>query len=208
MKIKPVPYTTDAYNKLYEMLFCDDLAVYRETANAAANPPWDVLYDEKSNEAALRKIVSEEHQPSRVRLLASRRLREMGVQPDHELHGVIVELGLEGGLDVLAAYRDGTARYFNYAGKVLIWETSTPESDAIIDQLLVESQRIIAHIGLWRKPRKLFPQTGMLRISFLGTDGIYFGEGPIEAMFADPLAAPALQYATSLMQMLVKHQNA
>ena len=35
--------------------------------------------------------------------------------------GVIVEVGLDEGLDVLASYQDGTARYINYTGKMILW---------------------------------------------------------------------------------------
>jgi len=42
-----------------------------------------------------------------------------------------------------------------------------------------------------------------VRISFLVTDGLYFGEGPINVLFSDALAAPALSSATALMQYLV-----
>jgi hypothetical protein len=48
----------------------------------------------------------------------------------------------------------------------------------------------------------------MARISFLVADGLYFGEAPLNNLFNDPLAAPALQAATALMQFLTTIQPA
>jgi hypothetical protein len=146
--------------------------------------------------------------PSRIRLLAARKLIGLGAPPKHTLLGVVVELGLDDGLDVLAAYEDGTARYFNYTGHLLIWENSTAESAQLIRNLFDASATIVSQIGLWTKPRRMFPPKGMMRISFLGTDGLYFGEGPINQLFSDPFSAPALQAATALLQYLTAQQKA
>jgi len=43
-----------------------------------------------------------------------------------------------------------------------------------------------------------------IRISFLVSDGLYFGEGPINDLFKDQLAAPALLATTRLMQYLTE----
>ena len=206
MNVKPTPYAEAPINTLYEMLFCDELALFSQTP-APLSGPWHDLLDESTSDEALRGMVEDDGQPARIRLLASQKLRSRGVQPGHQLLGVIVELVLEEGLDVLAAFKDGTARYFNYTGKVLIWESPTSASDAIINRLFAESQRIVAQIGLWRKPRKMFPGKGMLRISFLGTDGLYFGEGPISIMFDDVMSAPAIREATALLQFLTAQQQ-
>lgn len=206
MITQPTPYTEPAINTLYEMLFCDDLALYGQNTTSLTGP-WQILLDAGTSDDALRQLMADEGQPSRMRLLAAQQLRNRGLEVEHKLLGVVVELGLEGGLDVLAAYDDGTARYFNYTGKVLIWESPSPESSAIIGRLFAESQRIVSQIGLWRKPRRIFPEKGILRISFLGTDGLYFGEGPIQLMFDDAMSAPALREATALLQFITSQQQ-
>lgn len=38
------------------------------------------------------------------------------------VHGVVLDVPLEDGLDTLAAYADGTARYINHSGRTIIWE--------------------------------------------------------------------------------------
>lgn len=65
-----------------------------------------------------------------------------------ELLGVIVEVGLNEGLDVVAAYQDGTARYINYTGKMVVWETTTPASAKLTKELFSQSESILSKIGL------------------------------------------------------------
>jgi hypothetical protein len=43
-----------------------------------------------------------------------------------------------------------------------------------------------------------------MRITFLVSDGLYFGEGPINDLFNDPMAKPALITATELMRYLTE----
>ena len=64
-----------------------------------------------------------------------------------ELLGVIVEVSLPGGLDVLAAFKDGTARYINYAEKMLVWETQTPGSTALINKLFPDSRQLLNRLA-------------------------------------------------------------
>jgi hypothetical protein len=85
---------------------------------------------------------------------------------------------------------------------MIIWETQTEESLAITKQLFDSSEKIVSQIGPWNKPRRAFPGKGDLRISFLVSDGLYFGEGPINTLFKDPLASPALTAATSMLQYI------
>jgi hypothetical protein len=54
------------------------------------------------------------------------------------------------------------------------------------------------------KPRRPHPTKGAARITFLVSDGLYFGEGPMDIIFNDPLASSALTSGTELMQYLMK----
>ena len=44
--------------------------------------------------------------------------------PSVTIHGVILDVPMDDGLDTLAAYADGTARYINHSGRTIIWEVS------------------------------------------------------------------------------------
>lgn len=62
----------------------------------------------------------------RMRLWAWRTLRDLGVGPApeiaRELLGVVIQVPVRNGVDALAAYLDGSARYANHAGGVVVHE--------------------------------------------------------------------------------------
>lgn len=137
--------------------------------------------------------------------MARTKLLEIGSQrqPNPELLGVIVEVALDGGLDALAAYGDGTARYLNYAENVIIWESPNEQSNALVDNLWHHSINVVNRIGP-DKPRIAPPETGMVRLSFLVSGQIYLGQGPMQPFFQDAMAGPVLHAATQLMQYLLR----
>jgi hypothetical protein len=129
-----------------------------------------------------------------------------GQQPvKKELFAVIVEVGLDMGNDVLASYKDGTARYINQSGKIIIWEISDERSDFLTSELFYESENIVKQIGPWDGQARLAPPAkGLARISFLMSDGLYFGQAPMDDLFHDALSGPALNAATLLMQHITE----
>lgn len=192
-----------ATSLLYPLLFCDEPELYLANQQKPYTFPYDILAGDGDSEQ-VKSLAADATQESRIRLLACHRLQQAGQVIDHkELLGVVVEVALPEGLDVLAAYADGTARFLHHTGRVIIWENGTDTSSRqFIDQLFAASTKVVAQIGPWDQPRRPAPATGIARISFLATDGLYFGEAPIDHLFSDPLAAPALLAATSLMQFL------
>lgn len=119
-----------------------------------------------------------------------------------ELLGVVVEVGMWDGLDVLAAYTGYRARYINYSEKYLVWESRNPTADALIDELLEKGRAVVRHIGPWGKPRLPFAVMGRVRLSFLTSEELYFGEGAFQDMAADAMAGTVLMAATQLMKYL------
>lgn len=87
------------------------------------------------------------------------------------LDGVVVEVALDQGLDILAAYADHSARYYNYSGSAVIWERPDPSLDAHIDALLAAGAAILAQIGAWEGARCPAPPRGQSRISMLAPVG-------------------------------------
>jgi hypothetical protein len=197
------PYAEESMNSIYELLFCDDLNTFRSTVKKPWVYPWDVLLSEAPVVSDLQKIIMDTLLESRLRLLACYLLKKLGQLPKEKiLLGVIVEIGMEEGLDVLAAYRDGSARYINFTGRLLIWDTSDLQSALITKSIFDASEKIVAQIGPWNQPRRACPSAGNLRISFLVSDGLYFGEGPVNTLFSDPVASPALTAATSMLKYI------
>ncbi|MFA6278204.1 MAG: hypothetical protein WC622_15750 [Pedobacter sp.] len=200
------PYKDSSTNFIYNLLFCDSLNLYKEKTQQPYAYPFDILFSEPSSVTDLQKIIDDKNSDPRLKILAYNRQLASGHKPaKKELLAVIVEVGLENGLDVLASFKDGTARYINQTGKILVWETTDDVSaNQITNDLFANSQNIVNQIGVWDRPRLPNPIKGNVRISFLVSDGLYFGEGPMNDLFSDPMASPALTKATELMQYLTQ----
>ena len=198
------PYKNEAVNKIYELLFCDNIDLYR-LESKSHDHPWDILLNGTADIDKLKIISNDKTLESRQRILACNLLLVAGsTSNDKELLGVIVEVALPGGLDVLAVYNDGTARYINQSESLLVWETKTEVSNNLIGKLFFESEKTIAQIGPWNEARKPFPRNGMVRLTFLVSDGLYFGEGLFEILQADHLGGPIINSATAIMAYLIQ----
>lgn len=199
------PYKDSSTNLIYNLLFCDNLDLYKNNSKQPFTYPFDILFSETSNIADLQKIIDDSSSDPRLRILAYNKQIALGHKPiKKELLAVIVEVGLDNGLDVLASFNNGTARYINQTGKILIWETTDEKSNELTKDLFLKSQSVVDKIGLWDKPRRPHPTKGNVRITFLVSDGLYFGEASSSVLFNDPLASPALTAATYLMKYLTE----
>ena len=200
------PYKEAAINLIYNLLFCDNLDLHKANTQQPYSYPFDVLYSETSTVTDLQKIIDDSTADPRNKVLAYNRQLTSGHKPSKkEVLAVIVEVGLDEGLDVLASYNNGTARYINHTGKLLVWETTTDfKANELTSDLFLKSQQIINQIGPWDKPRRPHPTKGNTRITFLVSDGLYFGEAQTDVLFSDQLASPALITATQLMQFLTE----
>lgn len=199
------PYKDGATNLIYNLLFCDDMELFKINTTPPYPYPFDILFMADASAADLQKIIDDQTAEPRIKLLACNRLLAKGGQLKKELLAVIVEAGLDDGLDVLASFKDGTARYINYTGQMIIWENTTDaKANELKDDLFAKSEAVVKLIGPWDQPRKPPPAKGNVRISFLLSDGLYFGEGPIQVLFNDPMASAPLNSATLLMQYLMQ----
>lgn len=91
----------------------------------------------------------EDAQESRVALWAGKALRDLGFQPSGPLArqalGVVFEVPMEESADVLAVYRDNSARFFSYGGAMSFYE---PSSDVqAIHQLCQHIMSAADHIS-------------------------------------------------------------
>jgi hypothetical protein len=198
------PYHSGAANEIYNLLFCDNPAAFKPRARQDAADWQATLFAEPPDAASLSVLAGDTAQEGRVRYLAYARLRQLGkAVPAKHLLGVIVEVPLEGGLDVLAAYSEGGVRYLNQTGSLSVFEGATP-LQPYVQSLLAASEAIVARIGPWDQPRRPPPQSDSVRLTFLVSDGLYFGEGPWSAMQRDAMAGPVIQRATDLLQRVVQ----
>jgi len=157
---------------------------------------------------AVRQIVKMPDLETRVFLQAWHTLRELGEKspPERakEVLGVVVEVGMPKGLDLVAAYRDHRARYFNYGGAGVLWERRDDSLDGLIDELLQAGTVVAQAIGPWTQARPPEPKNGNVRINLLTPSGIHLGQGSVEALNQDAMGGPILSAAFGLMKRLVE----
>jgi len=179
--------------------------------------PWNffmeariLLQNNRESEAVdrLRGILEIEDLESRHYLQAWHFLRQHGVQPQpdvaKDLLGVVVEVGLPEGLDLLAAYAYGTARYYNFSGAGVVWDRPDGSLESEIERLLASLRAIVREIGPWEGRRPEAPTVDQVRISMLTPSGLHLVQAPFEVLAGDPVAGPALTAATALMERLIE----
>jgi len=197
------PYQQAASNQIYNLLFCDDPQGFKPRDGASPAHWQSVLFGEGVSAAAVEALANDSTAEGRVRALAYNWLRQNGHSvPAKQLLGVVVEVHLAGGLDVLAVFSDGGVRYINQSGKLAVVE-GVPNIQAVVARLLEASRPVVGRIGPWDKPRLPPPAKGNVRLTFLVSDGLYFGEGPMSLMQREPLAGPVINQATQLLQLVV-----
>lgn len=184
---------------------------------AAALEPWvsfgraKQFIDSGDTRGAVATLQSVLHMPeleSRHYLQACYFLREFGVNADpakaKDVLGVVVEVGMEKGVDLVAGYADHHARYYNYSGKGIVWERPNSTLDAVVDDLLSVGKAVAQAIGPWKDGRPPAPRRGHARINLLALGGLHFGQGPLDSLAKDRLGGPVVASAFRLMQELIK----
>ena len=227
-KEKPAPKPEDGIPpvilQMRETLYSNaslDPMLSRVKEDAHTIFPWSNFFEAsqaiKKNEAAkavtlLKQIVEAEELNTRIYLQAWHTLMSLGEQPPDALRGVIqgvvVEYNMpDKGLDIVAAYADHTARYWNYSGAGIVWETRDPEIDKLIDDLLKVGQEIMKRIGAEPRENLPIPTPGKLRIFLMAYDGSSFGEGLYDQLIKDQMGGYAINASYNLMMGLMKMQE-
>jgi hypothetical protein len=197
------PYSDAAANGIYNLLFSDAAADFRQKSGEMTTQWQNLLLAERADLKALRALADDDSQEGRVRYLAYAKLRRLGEPvPAKHLLGVIVEVPLPGGLDVLAAYSEGGVRYINQTGKLALYER-VESLNPLVQRLFAAASPVVARIGPTDQPRRPPPYGEKVRITFLVSDGFYFGEGEMADMQRDTLAGPVIQRAIELLQATV-----
>ena len=200
----PTPYSQESFNTIYNLLFCDEPELFL-SGTTASGYPWDILNAVSPEREKLVQVGDDTTVESRLRLLAFNLLKKSGWHDDSKKFlGFVIEIRFDGGLDTLAVYKDGTARYINHKENLIVWETITPESENLIQDIFATGQTIVDRIGPWEGRRKAAPAFGMCRLSFLVSGDIYFGEGPFDEFQSDPKAGPVIAAATRLLVFLTQ----
>ncbi len=92
---------------------------------------------------------------------------------DAPVHGVVLDVPLEDGLDTLAAYADGTARYINHSGRTIIWEV--PDATGTERELVRRLLEVAAGLLPYVKPAGWTPvpaEVGTAQVTILTRAGL------------------------------------
>jgi hypothetical protein len=154
----------------------------------------------------LRQITEEHGLESQHHAQAWHFLRELGHSPPPEMSkrvlGAIVEVSMPKGFDVLGAYEDHTARYWNFNGRGAVWKRPDGALDACIDALLDAARRVVAAIGPRDGTHPPLPERGSIQISMLTPSGLHFESGHADAFGRDHLAGPVIACGAELLEKL------
>jgi hypothetical protein len=150
---------------------------------------------------------------SRQYLQAWSALREhLGSSPGaplgNQVLGVVVEVRLDEGLDVVAAYADHTARYLNQGGGGVVWEASDSTMNPAIDRMIAAGEKVALRVGPLDTPHLPPPPSGMARVSVLTPRGIRVGQGPTDDLTRDPTAGSVMRAALDVMTGLIAKSKA
>jgi hypothetical protein len=209
---KSTPLVND---EIRETLF-GDMPIEKWRGKDATEEPW-ILFEhakeqiEKSqNEQAvemLTKITQMKNLESRHYAQAYHYLKQLGKTSDQptELFGVVVEVGMrKNEYDLLAAYTDLSARYYNYTGAGIVWDNPDNSIENEITTVLELGKEVMNNIGPWEEARPKPIKKGMVRLNMLTSKGLHFGEAPMHVMGNDPIGGGLLNASAVLMQKLME----
>lgn len=133
---------------------------------------------ENSEAGRLLRAVTLISSEARLRLWAWHNLRQLGKYPSPDLArqvlGVIIEVPYEDRMDVLAAYADGSARYINHQGGMIVWD----RLDETITPLVMNAIRETPALGAPQEDRLDDPiAPDEVRLNVLTPGGIHVWQG-------------------------------
>jgi hypothetical protein len=204
----------DAAGALYPLLL-GDRSLDEWPDGELGTDPWSLFVSARSafragtGDAAARiwrSIAARTDVESRHVLQAWTFLRLVGMQPSSDeaetVHGVVCEVPVDGGHDVLAAYRDGSSRYLNYTGSAVVVDQSPPAAVRAARTMIEAAAPVAQVVGTWDDPVLPELPSGHARLLLLTPGGFRFGQGPPDSLWSDPGAAAVLDAATALLQLI------
>ncbi len=181
------PTREDDFSQVIASIETGQLAEAEEwLANEISHYPWVLMaaahvklkMEETSEAGRLLRAVTLISNEARMRLWAWHNLRQLGKYPSTDLArqvlGAVIEVPYEERLDVLAAYADGTARYINHQGGMIVWDRLDETITPLVMNVIRETQPIGAPQED-RNEENVPPD--QVRLSVLTPGGIYVWQG-------------------------------
>jgi len=191
---------------LYNSLFADDPDDFIEMKDHRAIS-W--IYEDRTPTIdELETIANDNSIKSRIRFLALYTALELGLKISKKIYfGTIIEVPVKGGYDVLAYYSDKTARYYNFSGTSIIYEGGKTLVDNCIEKANSGAIQVCNVLEPWEKERLPRPRGDVFRISFLVSDGLYFGNSSIQEIGNDQVVSTIFRNGVEVMKVLVNETN-
>lgn len=188
-----------------------------ETEDAAKKGarPWSTFIEALSHKhagqpakAELLSIARDEEAESRARLWAWKALREEHALPEPgeatRVLGVIAEVPVDGGLDVLAAYTDGSVRFLGHADQLIAIEgDGAPGKRAA--SVLREASVLLAAPPTQRNPKAPRPPANKVRLTALAPTGSHQVEVPWAEVEAGGKYAKLFHAIVGLLEEVTEH---
>jgi len=191
---------------LYNSLFADDPDDFMEMRHHRAIS-W--IYEDRTPTIdELETIANDTSIESRIRFLALYTALEFGLKISKKIYlGTIMEVPVKGGYDVLAYYSDKTARYYNYSGSAIIYEGGKAIVDNCIEKANSVAMQVCNVLEPWEQERLPRPKGDVFRISFLVSDGLYFGNSSIKEIGNDQAVSTIFRNGVEVMKALVNETD-
>jgi hypothetical protein len=181
----------------------DEVGAWHKLALAAAQA-------RRGNRAAAvrtLRALADTTRESRIRLWAWTALRGLEVAPPDDVarsvEGVIAEVDGGHGVETLAAYADGTARYLLASGAKVIWDAPDDRLAKTIGAVIAAGHRSLGATEPGRRPGE--PGPGMARLTLLTPAGARASEEPLAEAAAESSPRAALFAAvTELLTRVLK----
>jgi hypothetical protein len=154
----------------------------------------------------LRAMLNRDDIEERVRLLIWAALRDLGERPPatiaDSVRGVILEVPVGNSVDILAAYSDGTARYLNHSGAIVLWDHDDTHHDSLISAYLHSADALVR--STQAADRHRLEQDGMIHVTALTYGGVHATNVATTAIDASPTGAAVFNAGTDLMESLLR----
>lgn len=178
-------------------------APWSQFADAARRPQ---AHDRAGAVGVLERIAATPGLESRHYLEAWFALRQLGLTPRPEiadrLYGVVVEVGLSSGVDLLGIYADHTARYINNGGGVVVWDHPDTSLDRAIDEVFGAATAMLSSAQP-EETQAPPPEVNQARLDLLTPGGVRVLVRSLSNVAGDAAAGPVFSAATSVMLLLL-----
>lgn len=115
---------------------------------------------------------------------------------------VLLEFGVESGVDALVAWSDGAFGWYDSRLRRLREGRLAPGDDALLRSLLQAVAAAGAQFGAGQHRLPPGPAAGEIVISRITVDGIAFGKGPMRAIAGDKYGGPIIHWGLQLADLL------